>query len=306
MILWTRSRLALALVGVALVSFSCGGGSSSPAGPSAGAPSDSGSAGTANDGAPTPTPSPSPGASPAPTPSGLAACALGYGDYFASCTDKRLNPQLLADVDAAINQLVEEQPELFDRSNVIGENGYFVLDTTRYYDGVIGNLRAAGFCADAFDGWLDVKNTNDFSERYDILLSSGHIRRGTGSIEESCAPASFPVDPLEAIHRVRVAFYDIRCAEGVTPPGNIEGLLPMQCEGTVTATPKDIYGNDVPLRVHGPEIEWELEQVDLAVALEPVDDAPFNKNLYPRDVGKFRLCATVQGIRGCMDGEVVP
>ena len=32
---------------------------------------------------------------------------------------------------------------------------------------------------------------------------------------------------------------------------------------------------------------------------------PFNKVLRGLDPGAFRLCATVQGIEGCMDGEVL-
>ena len=36
--------------------------------------------------------------------------------------------------------------------------------------------------------------TNDFSEDYDMLLSSGHMRRGDGAYRQTCTPATFPVD----------------------------------------------------------------------------------------------------------------
>ena len=39
-----------------------------------------------------------------------------------------------------------------------------------------------GICS-YYDGEeLAVKNTNDFNEQYDILLASGHMRRGAGLV----------------------------------------------------------------------------------------------------------------------------
>ena len=64
-------------------------------------------------------------------------------------------------------------------------------------EGIVANLRAAGLCAerDPDDGaqeTIRVKSENDFSEDYDTLLSSGHMRRGEGAYRQSCTPASFP------------------------------------------------------------------------------------------------------------------
>jgi hypothetical protein len=39
-----------------------------------------------------------------------------------------------------------------------------------------------------------VKVSNDFSEAYDVLTSTGYIRRGKGALVDSCSPASFPID----------------------------------------------------------------------------------------------------------------
>jgi hypothetical protein len=38
---------------------------------------------------------------------------------------------------------------------------------------------------------IGVKNSNDYSEQYDILLASGHMRRGLGSYRGVCRPAIF-------------------------------------------------------------------------------------------------------------------
>jgi hypothetical protein len=119
-------------------------------------------------------------------------------------------------------------------------------------------------------------------------------------------PASFPLTPAQVIHRVRVAFYSIRCADGRTPPRNGEGLLPVDCTGLVTATPKKKDETDLDSRIHGPEILWELEQAGEHVTIEDFPDVDFNKFVRGRDPGDFRLCATVQTHRGCLDGTVVP
>jgi hypothetical protein len=38
---------------------------------------------------------------------------------------------------------------------------------------------------------MAVKENNNYSEQYDILLASGHIRRGPGSYRGICRPAIF-------------------------------------------------------------------------------------------------------------------
>ena len=150
-----------------------------------------------------------------------------------------------------------------------------------------------------------MKNTNDFSEQYDVLLSDGALRRGTGAYRLTCQPASFPLDPEDVIDSIRVAFYGIRCADGRTPPNNGLGRLPVDCSGFVTATPKNRENRDVPSAVHGPTVAWTLkaegaEHVDLHD-----DEQAFNKTLVGRSKGHFTLCAVVKGIEGCLHGEVV-
>jgi hypothetical protein len=41
---------------------------------------------------------------------------------------------------------------------------------------------------------IRLKIEADFSENYDVLLSTGHMRRGGGAYRESCTPANFPAE----------------------------------------------------------------------------------------------------------------
>jgi len=209
-----------------------------------------------------------------------------------------------ADVDAAITLLTQQRPEIFDLTQQVGEGGFKVLMPDEYYAGVIKNLEAKDFCAGYDLVELQVKNSSSFSEQYDIMLASGHVRRGAGAYRATCSPPSFPLDPEDLIDHVRVSFFQIRCIPGVTPPRNGENKLLMGCNGDVTATPKDKDGHDVDARIHGPRIDWTLTQ-ELPVVHE--DDFPgvaFNKTLTARGLGHFQLCAIVKGVRGCLNGEV--
>jgi hypothetical protein len=60
-----------------------------------------------------------------------------------------------------------------------------------YLNGVIKQLNKQGVCA-LYDGEeMAVKSSNNFSEQWDILLASGHIRRGAGAYRGVCRPAIF-------------------------------------------------------------------------------------------------------------------
>jgi hypothetical protein len=135
-----------------------------------------------------PQPSPTPGSTPAPPVGGScnlpptnspdAPCSMGSANFYSA-------------VDRAITQLTQQQPNIFDFNRSVCENCYYVKDVNAYAAGVIRNLNAAGYCA-IYDGEeLGVKNSNSFNEQYDIHLSSGHIRRGTGIYRSTCTPAWF-------------------------------------------------------------------------------------------------------------------
>jgi hypothetical protein len=52
-------------------------------------------------------------------------------------------------------------------------------------------LARQGLCMKGRPEEIGVKSSNDFNEQYDILLSSNHIRRGTGAYRGICRPALF-------------------------------------------------------------------------------------------------------------------
>ena len=167
---------------VALSSYSCGGGS-----PSSGSP--------AVTPAPSPTPTPTPtsgGGSP-----GAASCPIGEGSPAAECGKE--SSKLASAVTSAMDLLLEQQPRIFDVTDEAGAGTrqYRVLDKEAYLNGLVANLVAAGYCAerDADDYTYErllVKNENGFSEAFDVLTSTGFMRR-SGYVE-TCSPASFPVD----------------------------------------------------------------------------------------------------------------
>jgi hypothetical protein len=277
------------LLGALVVaSLSCGGST-----PSAPAPGPSPSAVAAS-----PSPVVVPSASPAAT-----ACKYGMGDPDTFCA--RRNAVLLPDVDAAIDRVVQQHPDWFILTDQNGPAGYKVLKQPEYYQGVTASLQSAGFCAETDTVSVSVRNGIDFSEEYDILLGSGHIRRGQGSYRQTCTPPSFPLDASQVISYIRVAFYSIRCPDGVAVPRNAEDRLPLGCTGFVTATPKTRDNLDVKQGLIGTQIDWTFEQEGEHVRLNDFADVPFNKILFGANAGHWLLCATVKAFKGCQFGEVV-
>jgi hypothetical protein len=90
-------------------------------------------------------------------------------------------------------------------------------------------------------------------------------------------------------------------------PRNGQKVLPRGCRGYVTASPKDAQGDDVPARVHGPDIEWfVLYGNDIIDVQTPTFASDFNKDIVGVKTGAFGLCATVRGVTGCLIGTVIP
>jgi len=249
-----------------------------------------------------PTPSPTPTATPTPA---ATSCRYGMGTVDTSCG--RHSPTFLEDVDGAINLLGQQHPELFNPSDSAGTGQWRVLDAERYYAGVIANLQAKDYCAGFDFQNVQVKNSNSFSEDYDILLADGHVRRGSSSYRQTCQPASFPLDPKEVIDSIRVAFFGFRCPDDVAVPNNGSNRLPVGCTGNVTATPKNKDNEDVDPRIHGTQIAWTFElESGKPAELINYPDQPFNKSVVGLAVGNFTLCAIVKEVQGCLHGEVLP
>jgi hypothetical protein len=240
-----------------------------------------------------------PNGEPAWIPPGTFECALGPGHKDATC--EAGTPVFADAVNAAIARVVAEQPDLFPGRDVIAR----VHDEEAIHLAVARILQAQGFCA----GWdlidLQVRNSGDFSERYDLFDRRGVLHLDPGDrVRSTCRPADFPLSAADRIDFIRVAFFGIDCPAGVRKPPNSSGRLPLGCVGHVTATPKDREFGDVDPRVHGPYVTWELEQSGFLVAVVDSETSDFNKVLQSRNPGPFALCATVQGVRGCLGGEV--
>jgi len=143
--------------------------------------------------------------SPEPTPTpgggggvGSSSCPFGKGSPYAVCD--RETSSLLQDVEGAIDRVIEKHPEIFDLSREAAPHtrAYYVLDKGAYVQQLILELQAGGLCAEQdYDGRevISVKDSVDFSEDFDILLSDGFIRRGGGAYRQTCNPSSFPIDP---------------------------------------------------------------------------------------------------------------
>jgi hypothetical protein len=137
---------------------------------------------------PTPVPTPTPTPEPTPAPPVVSACRLphgtGTGEYC-----PRTSPAFLGDVQAAIKQLVQEQPQIFKKRECM--DCYDVLDPDAYVGGMVEQMARRGYCA-MYDGEeLAVKNTNDFNEQFDILSASNGVRSGSESYRATCRPAWF-------------------------------------------------------------------------------------------------------------------
>ncbi|HEX9189370.1 MAG TPA: hypothetical protein VGB87_19990, partial [Vicinamibacteria bacterium] len=131
-------------------------------------------------------------------PPPVSSCPIGQGNPYASCD--RTTPALLPQVESAMDTLLQQRPQLFDLSEELapGTRAYRVLDREGYLEGLVSTLRTAGLCAerdvdDPAQSQIFVKDSNTSSEEFDVLLSSGFMRRGGGSYRATCVPAAFPV-----------------------------------------------------------------------------------------------------------------
>jgi hypothetical protein len=142
------------------------------------------------------------GGGPKATPTAVDLCtSLGAGVQAASCSTQ--GPTLGAKVDAAIDLLVTQRPELFDKTNELnaGAKDYLILDVKGFLNGVAANLNASGACAqvDTFnDHRLKVKSTAGLSEDYNVTTidygEGSHLQKSPTSYDISCQPASFPLE----------------------------------------------------------------------------------------------------------------
>ncbi len=124
-----------------------------------------------------------------PLPPSPAGCSLPPSTYVAC---GKPAPQFFDDVSGAINQLLTEQPQLFDFKDIQpGTDWPKIVDIKAYYQAIFAILKNKGYCV-IFDGEeIEVKRTNDFTEHYKIDYSNSYVRTGAGIYRGACYPAAF-------------------------------------------------------------------------------------------------------------------
>src|SRR5258708_20717702 len=143
----------------------------------------------------TPTPAPAPGApsaTPAPAPPSGQTCGLPRGTGSGNdCPYER--PAFLAQVEASIDQVIRQHPDLFKLNDTRGGCGncYFIRNTDAYWDAVTAAAQQRGLCATNDGEELAVKNTNSWNDQYDTATGDGYIRRQLGAYRSTCHPAWF-------------------------------------------------------------------------------------------------------------------
>jgi hypothetical protein len=256
---------------------------------------------------PAPTPTPPPQTAPTPTSSRVVeqGCTQGQGTAAANCS--RQSSLFLADLDAAIEQLIREHPEYFNLGEKRGDGGFRILQRDSYTAAVIEILGGQGICAalDMYRDFFLLKRGDDASEQFEIEGPSGFIRRGAASYWTSCRPAAFPLEATAVVVKMWVGLYGFSCDEKGQAPAAPEKSLPLSCDGYVTATPKDKDLRTVPPSAHGPDIAWFVRNGSDRIRLLDWNQ-PFNKRVVPLVAGEFSICATVLEVTGCFNGEVVP
>lgn len=152
----SRSLAGVALVLASFASARCGGGSS-PAQP-----------------APVPTATPTP--APTPPPAALSvipACSLGASSPGASATCDEPASRLAKDVNAAIDRVIAERPDLFNFNDVDG--GPRIVDYDKYMTAVVAAINQAGLCGRIDpEGEIGIKNVNSFNEQWIIASKAGY------------------------------------------------------------------------------------------------------------------------------------
>lgn len=187
-----RLWLRVVLVPLALTATGCSLREDTPSEPSGNSVvSAPGGAAPATNPAASPSPDPEATPTPQPEPTPYGKCSLPPSNGAnAVCTDEP--GHLLEAVKAAIDGVTKSQPGLFDlKDSRCSEGCYRVLNVKQYYVAVQKKLSASGICTVTDYEELGAKDSNESSEQFDILLASGHIRRGPGMYRGICRPAIF-------------------------------------------------------------------------------------------------------------------
>jgi hypothetical protein len=143
----------------------------------------------------TPQVDPAPVPTPEPSPTPVYGCGLPRGTGLGrGCP--RVRSTFHAEVEAAIQQVVDEYPWFFDfRRARGGPTSYRVRNPAGYNREVVNTLRRSGFCALDDGQEIGVKTSNDFSDHFQILSSDLFVIRGLPSYRSTCFPAWDAIPP---------------------------------------------------------------------------------------------------------------
>lgn len=138
--------------------------------------------------APVPVATPTPAPTPAPQPlSVIPPCPLAASNpgETASCTKN--NPRLGEAVNAAVDRVLRERPDLFDLNDVNG--GPKIVKYDAYMTAVVAAIGEAGLCGRVDpEGEIGIKEDNSHSEQWILWSSSSYLRR---KHVLRCSPATF-------------------------------------------------------------------------------------------------------------------
>lgn len=238
-----------------------------------------------------------------------------------------LRSEMLRDVDAVLGQAHEHM--------VIDARQLHVLDSAFKGDRAI--FPAQGRDAHSYVWW---RNAARSIARYAALAvlalsaacnvnlnrnSTGPDPVPTATPAPTPSPTPSPATGLVKPTSVRVGFFGGSCpaGSGKVFPNNGAAQVPVGCTGFATATPKRADGTDQTPAEHGTGITWELDggsqNVDVTAYRvirsqsersllwgEASVQESFNRDVRGVQPGAFSLCATVQGVRGCLNGTVTP
>jgi hypothetical protein len=140
--------------------------------------------------------SPTPPANPTPTttttqppapPTASFVCPLpALPDLKTECP-KLKGGRLQDYVNIAVDKTINENPQLFDLEDRRGDS-VKVKDRSKFIKAVVANIHAQGVCANEEIEEIQVKNTNEWHEQYNLWSSDGYSRK---SYITTCFPAQF-------------------------------------------------------------------------------------------------------------------
>jgi hypothetical protein len=139
------------------------------------------------------TPTPAGPAAVPTTPLGTplaAGCGLGAGT--GSGVGCPYNGASFVEVfDRAIEMAMQEHPTLFDLGSCHSPLSCLVPNPDLYQIELVNNLKRQGVCAIRDGDEVAIKSSNDFSDQYQAVTSSGYSRFGIGAYRATCTPAWF-------------------------------------------------------------------------------------------------------------------